>query len=317
MQYLKAVRSRIGSYHIKSGIFHHNRAEFKQASDFFRRALKEEGLEANERRTATAYLTQTYLGWAEDLLEQGDQAGALDKFEAALEISPRFADIQARRGVLLRNEGRPEEARAAFAHALEINPDFADARIHLGYLLLDTGRVEEAAQEFERAFLLNLKATEKPFFEGKTLILEGQVDRGRELIRKAFDRRPYEAEGHVKAGLHALRHERWLESIEEFGRAVELDKPYADLHNYLGIAYYETGRAGDAEKQFRKSFEINPDFLAPRLNLSYMLFEQGNVPAAETVVQEVLKREPDNRAALECLRDIERSRPAVRKGCSL
>ena len=58
MRLLKEVRNLIGNYHLKSGIYHYYRNEFKQAVDFFRRALKDEpNLSDSDRRIARYYLT--------------------------------------------------------------------------------------------------------------------------------------------------------------------------------------------------------------------------------------------------------------------
>jgi len=39
MRLLKSVRSQLGNYHLKSGIYHFYRNEFKQAIEFFAKAL--------------------------------------------------------------------------------------------------------------------------------------------------------------------------------------------------------------------------------------------------------------------------------------
>jgi len=313
MHYLKSVRSRFSSYHLKSGIFHFNRGEFKQAAEFFKRALKEDGLRKDEERIAKAFLTQTYLGWSEELAEQRDFQGALEKIEAALGISPSYADMHCRRGSLLCGLERFDDAHVAFERALEINEDYVEARIQLGHILLAAERKEDAAAEFERAFLQNIKRIERPFFEGKALILEGDTARGQELIRKAFDRRPHEAEKHFRAGLRGLRDEAWLDAIEAFSCVIDLDKAYADVHNYLGVAYHEASRLETSESSFRRSLEINPRFLTARLNLAFLLFESEDWDGADHELHAVLEQEPDCTPALECLEELARGRRVSRK----
>lgn len=313
MYYLKSVRSRFASYHLKSGIFHFNRGEFKQAAEFFKRALKEDGLHRHEERVAKSLLTQTYLGWAEELSDQGDPSGALERIEAALGISPAYADMHHRRGLLLCSLDRSEEARDAFRRALQINEDYVEARIQVGYLLLDEGRTEDAAAEFERAFLQNIKRIERPFFDGKALVLEGEIEQGRELIRKAFDRRPHEAEQSFRTGIRALRHEQWLDAIDAFSKVIELDKGYADVHNFLGVAYYEAGRLDASEEAFRVSLQLNPRFLTARLNLGFLLLDAENPDGADEELRRVLDQEPDCTPALDCVKELQQTRRLSRK----
>ena len=68
MRLLKEVRNLMGSYHVKSGIYHFYRNEFKQAVDFFTKALKDEPtVNESDRRTARFFLTQTFIHSAEKL----------------------------------------------------------------------------------------------------------------------------------------------------------------------------------------------------------------------------------------------------------
>ena len=54
MRLLKEIRTLMGNYHVKSGIYHYYRNEFKQAVDFFKKALGDEpNLSESERNAAT------------------------------------------------------------------------------------------------------------------------------------------------------------------------------------------------------------------------------------------------------------------------
>src|SRR2546426_9415339 len=62
MRLLKSVRSQLGNYHLKSGIYHFYRNEFKQAIDFFAKALQNsEKLDEADLRMIRYYLTQTHI----------------------------------------------------------------------------------------------------------------------------------------------------------------------------------------------------------------------------------------------------------------
>ena len=99
MRLLSEVRNLMGSYHVKSGIYHFYRNEFKQAVDFFRKALKDEpNLADYDRRTARYYLTQTFVHSAEKMAAKGDLDAAARDYQRAAEVSPDFPDIRFRLG---------------------------------------------------------------------------------------------------------------------------------------------------------------------------------------------------------------------------
>ena len=79
MRLLKEVRNLMANYHVKSGIYHYYRNEFKQAVEFFRRALRDEpNLTDSDRRISRYYLTQTFMNSAEESLRLGSvRFGAL------------------------------------------------------------------------------------------------------------------------------------------------------------------------------------------------------------------------------------------------
>ena len=81
MRLLKEVRNLMANYHVKSGIYHYYRNEFKQAVEFFRKALRDEpNLTDSDRRISRYYLTQTFMNSAEKLLKKGDMEGAAQEY---------------------------------------------------------------------------------------------------------------------------------------------------------------------------------------------------------------------------------------------
>ena len=118
MRLLREVRNLMGSYHVKSGIYHYYRNEFKQAVDFFTKALKDEPtLGESDRRAARYYLTQTYIQSAEKLAGAGDLEGAMAEYEAAHALQPDNPELAFWHGVTLAANGREAEGRELLERA--------------------------------------------------------------------------------------------------------------------------------------------------------------------------------------------------------
>ena len=65
--------------------------------------------------------------------------------------NPEYADLRYRYGVLLRADGRLDEAREQFANAVRINPAYVDAIIRLGVTCHDLGQIDQAVKAFQDA----------------------------------------------------------------------------------------------------------------------------------------------------------------------
>jgi len=84
-------------------------------------------------------------------LSQGKLREALEHFDAALARDPKRGTSWSRKGYLLAQLGRRDEAQAALRRALELSDADFNALEQLGELAHQSGRPDEAAAFFERA----------------------------------------------------------------------------------------------------------------------------------------------------------------------
>ena len=82
---------------------------------------------------------------------------AQDRLAAELELVelthdyPAYPGPQVNLAIVLRHEGRPEEARAALDRALAVSPGHAAANNELGILFRESGKFAEAERAYRRA----------------------------------------------------------------------------------------------------------------------------------------------------------------------
>lgn len=79
---------------------------------------------------------------------------AINEFNAALAIHPRFAEAHYSLGVIAYQQGRMQAAEAFFLRALEYEPRDIKTINNLGSLYASTGRTSEAARTFERGLAM-------------------------------------------------------------------------------------------------------------------------------------------------------------------
>ena len=75
---------------------------------------------------------------------------AVEAFQAAVTLRPRFPEAWNELGFAFRNQGRYPESLAAYEEALRLRPDFPEALEYLGEAYVQMGRLDDARGVLER-----------------------------------------------------------------------------------------------------------------------------------------------------------------------
>ena len=316
MRLLKEVRNLMANYHVKSGIYHYYRNEFKQAVEFFRKALRDEpNLTDSDRRISRYYLTQTFMNSAEKLVKKGDLEGAAEEYARAAEVSPEWPDIRHHLGKVLERLERYDEAIEQYNQGIAVHETFLDARVAVAFALLRAGRDEEAAVAFSNAMELKVRKIREPYEKGVQRLREGMVSEAEEFFHEAFLSDPIRFEEHYHAAIEHLKAEEYEIALDHVERALALSPKYADLHNFRGVALCELSRTDEGIAAFRRAAALNPDYLVPRINLAFAQLRAGQFKEAETQLEAVLEQDPTQPAASIKLEELRTGRlPEPRRG---
>ena len=314
MRILKDIRSIIENYHVKSGLYHFYRGEYKQSIEFLDRALSSaDRLTETDAGMARYYLTQAHISAAEEADADGRLTRAVEELTAAAEANLRYPDIQFRLARALEQVGRLPEAIARYRLSCEINPQYLEARTALGFALIAAGQTEEAAVEFQEVFKQAVAGIARPFREGLRELAEKNPGATSRFFRDAFFAEPYRLTKLYRSALEHLRAEAWQEATEALREAILLNPNYADLQNYLGIALAESGQHEEAIRSFRESIRLNPRYSIARLNLAYALSGPDDAKEAVEVLEKLLEEDPTNTPARTRLDEIRGARVDLRR----
>ncbi len=318
MRLLKEIRNLLGNYHVKSGIYHYYREEYKQAADFLRKALdSDDNITSSDRRTAGYYLTLTYLESAQRFEEQGDVEDALVEYAHAVEVSPTYPDIRCRFGRALERIERPAEAVEQYRHAIANHSNYLDAWVAKGFCLLGMGLTEESADAFRHACEIKIEAVRGPFETGIEALSKKSIASARNAFHQAFLFVPDLFEDHHRKALKLLKEEDYEQALIKIEAAIELNPFYPDLYNFRGVALFELDRVEDAVESFRKGLSINPKYIIPKMNLAFGLLHLGDVKEGEALLEEILETDPHEPAALAKLEELRTShipdKPKIRR----
>ncbi|MDZ4672959.1 MAG: tetratricopeptide repeat protein [Gemmatimonadota bacterium] len=182
-----------------------------------------------------------------------DYRGAIHHLLEVVESGRSFADVHHLLGVCWSMVGQPDRALESFDRALELNPRYIEAHIHRGLVLNEMGRVVEAEAAFTRAAaggregagglpaavageLANQHAS-----LGEVYAELGALEEAIGQFRRAVELGPTFADLRHRLARLLLDAGRALEAREELERVL-VDHPHQhDVQASLGLAHYLGG----------------------------------------------------------------------------
>jgi tetratricopeptide (TPR) repeat protein len=189
-----------------------------------------------------------------------DYYGAAHLLEDVLGSGRSFADVHHLLGLSLALLGQTERALEQFELALALNPRYIEANIHRGILLNELGRTEEAEAAFRAAVaqgeggsegysrpvaakLANLHAE-----VGAAYAEAGAVNQAIEQFRRAVTLGPAFHDLRYRLARLLLEAGRPLEAREELEAIVAEHPDFLDAAASLGLAHYLAGNAASARE---------------------------------------------------------------------
>jgi Flp pilus assembly protein TadD len=100
---------------------------------------------------------------------------------------------------------------------------------------------------------------------------------------------PKKAINLYKKGLDSRKKGKGEEAIKYFEQAIEIAPNFYAAHNDLGMAYRQTGRAQDAEKQFLRAHELNRSDADPLINLTGLYLDENQPDRAVETGEQAVK----------------------------
>ena len=294
------------------------KSEFSRALDLFnegnhRRALKvfddllgrhHQG-EDLDIATIELYACESHVALSRERMNDGNLAEACREMEAAVKLKPNFADLRYNLGDLRLALEQYAEAKENFSRALEINPKYFKASANLARAHYASGESDRAINQLEEA-----KSYCPTFYRENLNELTHMIrtNQDGEDVRRAFhqilEEQPSSAQISREVAVESIQNGNFTEAIRELKKAIALNQDYPDLHNYLGIAYGNSGMADDSIEEFEVALKINPYYIKARLNLALALYDCGRYIEAQNHIERVLSVKPDNALAKNLMTEL-------------
>lgn len=166
--------------------------------------------------------------------------------EAAMRAYDGARDAERQRDV--------RRAEALYREAVHRDPGYCDAMDNLGLLLRRQGKVDEAIEWYRKSLAVQPTNRAARANLGTALRLKGNADEALREYATMFEHDPDDAEAHYGAGLTYLLKNEPRKALEHFERAEKLywvQRPEltADATLLKGIAQWQLGDCGNAVKR--------------------------------------------------------------------
>ncbi len=229
---------------------------------------------------------------------KADYKNALKNLSCIIETHPEYADVHYLIALVKEKTNAPGEAISHLTEALRISPGFKNAQVKLIISHCQTNDMPAAENQIRKALEIypgdkrlvaiqkSLKFFDPEFkdgaglFNSPTLGLEDErlIKELRHEFHKDLDIMPNFSE--IIAMFNSSRYIQKDSSIAEFiipfiTEQINRNPRYPDLYNSLGTQLLLKKKDLEAENAFSKALELNPDYVAARVNLMKTLFLNG------------------------------------------
>jgi tetratricopeptide (TPR) repeat protein len=230
-------------------------------------------------------------GLALDSLNKLDES--VQAFEKAVEINPRYVEAWYNKGTVLDDQGKYDEAIKAYNKAVELKPNYVAALNSKGFALWEFGRYDEAIKEYDKAIEIKQKSVDA--WCGKGLVFDAmkKYEEAIQCYDKATKFNPKNTTSWISKGYALNEQGKFDEAIKAFEKAIKLDPNFAGGWVGKGVTLHHQERCDEAIKAFEKAIELEPNGAGGWVGKGISLKSQGKYDEAIQALDYAIQLEPD------------------------
>ncbi len=232
-------------------------------------------------------------------IEDGRKVEAKKELYHALELDSTFAEAYCNLGIVLHTQGYGPEAQAYYEKALALDSMLVEARAGLGTLLCRSEHQVEGLEHLEKVVLMDPDHLNARYNMAVAYHKMGDFKKAIEHFKILFslqDDFPGVRNGLARAyyslGLRRLQAEQAELALEVLAEAVRYEPSNGNMFFAKGLAHLESEDLTGAEQAFKRTIEIETDYIPALHNLGTIYERQGRLDEAEAVYLRVQELAP-------------------------
>lgn len=208
---------------------------------------------------------------------------AIDIYKRVLELRPNDAFIYVSLGNIYQTIGENVNSLNAYNKALELCPEYKYNYINIANIELLQKHYSEAEKYYTMFLELYPNNDDAKSGLAETYFMNNQPQKACEIFKQMYDSNPKEFKEYVKYGAVLYNTKQYKEAIPILEKAVETDSNSIKSLAFLALSYQQLDDFENAEKTYKKLFEVAPGMNEFRLDYANLLSSQSK--DAEAIVQ--------------------------------
>jgi len=219
---------------------------------------------------------------------------AIQCYRKAISVNRGFIEAHNNLGNLLRNIGKPEEARLTFEMALKIDPGNSTIKSNLATVLQLQGNVDEAIRLLEEVVRNNASHVDALNNLGLLYYSKSRFEEAKKIFEKilARDHDNTDALNNLGTILHYEGNSEKAEKL--FKQVISKIPEHFNAKNNLGELYADTDRIDEAINCYKDALKINPEFTRSKRNLGFSYLWKQDLENALHCLKESAEEQHNN-----------------------
>ncbi|MBD2353620.1 tetratricopeptide repeat protein [Tolypothrix sp. FACHB-123] len=217
-----------------------------------------------------------------ELRQQGNNQAALEQYNKAIELNPRYIAAYNNRGNVRDDLGDKQGAIEDYNKSIEINPKYALAYYNRARIRSDLGEKQNALQDYNQS--IELDPNYAFAYYGRGIIHNDLGDKKSAIqdYNKAIELNPkypssYYARGNVRDDLGDKKG-----AIQDYNQAIKLNPKYTFAYYTRGNVRNDLGEKESALQDYNKAIELNPKYVDAYNNRGIVREDLGDKQGALT-----------------------------------
>ncbi|KAG2346186.1 ADP/ATP carrier receptor [Suillus weaverae] len=232
----------------------------------------------------------------------GDVSGAKDDLYESVKIFPSLTQSWVKIASVHMEQGEGTKAFECFEEAIKHNPQDPDIYYHRGQVLFITNEFKEAADNYTKSSELDDTFVFSHIQLAVALYKMGELARSMATFRRTMTNFPQRSEPQNYYGELLLDQQRFVDAVDKFERAVELERAKPPPMNVLplvnkGLAIYQWKQDITAAEQCcDEALRIDPECEPAVATLAQLSLQQGKIDRAVEMFKrqaELARSEPE------------------------
>ncbi len=242
------------------------------------------------KRTVSA---ETYFRRGYMMSELKRYQEAIVAYNKAIQLKPDYAEAYYNRGGAKYHLGQHGTAISDYDKAIQIEPDYATAYYNRGVAKHNLGQHSAAISDYDKA--IQLKPDYAPAYYNRGVVKSnlGEHIAAISDYDKAIQLKPDDAKAYNNRGLAKDLLGQYFAAISDYDKAIQLKPDYADAYNNRGIAKHLLGQHFAAISDYDKAIQLKPDDAMAYNNRGIAKKDLGQHFAAISDYDKAIQLKPD------------------------